>query len=78
MFSITLISLWLALQTVSWPEAAVTIGLAINTTLSAFLLQKRVSADSVQKAFQHDVKLRLQRIERRCYGEALEGVELDS
>lgn len=78
MTSITLVSLVLVLQAVSWPEAAVTIGLAINTTLSAFLLQKRVSADSVQKAFQHDVLLRLQRIERRCYGEDLEGVEPDS
>ena len=78
MISLCLLWLTLGLQTISWPEAAVTLGLAINTTLSGFLLQKRMASDKVQEARFYDLRLRLARIERRCYGEATETAEIDT
>jgi hypothetical protein len=53
-----------ALETISWPQAMVTIGLALNTTLSALLLQKRANADRRDSAEYYKMNLRLIRIER--------------
>lgn len=59
--------LWLLqdLRGISWPEAMVTLGLALNTTLSALLLQKRASADRRDSAEYFKMNLRLIRIERQ-------------
>lgn len=48
----------------SWPQAMVTLGLALNTTLSAILLQRRNAADRRDSAEYYKMNLRLIRIER--------------
>lgn len=63
-----------ALQDVSWVQAIQTLGLALNTTLASFLLQKRVEADRVHEVRYLELQLRLSRIEKRCYGETEDSV----
>ena len=52
-----------AAQEVSWPQVALTVGLAINTTLSALLLRRRQEADVRDTGEYLGMKLRLDRIE---------------
>lgn len=49
---------------VSWPQATLALGLALNTTLSAILLSKRTTADKRDGAEYYKIHLRLIRIER--------------
>lgn len=54
----------MALEAVSWIQAVQTIGLALNTTLAAFLAQRRVRADERAKSDYLNIVVRLEALER--------------